>query len=133
MSIWRSQIVKPPWGSLRAIFKLGEVFFRGEDVETNYELSENYLRMLPSHYSDNVDYMLGTILLEQDNTHEAEEYFLASAQNGFVPSMISLANAYKNGDIAEQNDEEALRWYVAAAEAGHVEAQYMAGKLFSDR
>lgn len=49
------------------------------------------------------------------------------ASQGFVPAQVLLAYYL---DYAEE-DEDALRWYLAAAEAGNAEAQFKLGKLYA--
>lgn len=49
---------------------------------------------------------------------------------GAVVRLFELGCAYDSGDGVEQNDELAMKWYLAAAEKGHAESMYCVGFLF---
>lgn len=46
-----------------------------------------------------------------------------SAKLGFAPAMYALAVCYAIGDLVDQSESEAARWYEAAAKAGHQSAK----------
>ena len=47
------------------------------------------------------------------------------AEKGDANAQYNLGVMYENGQVVEQNDAEALRWYKKAAEKGHAYAKYM--------
>ena len=54
---------------------------------------------------------------------------LAKAQGGDVDAQFDLAYAYDSGQGTARNEDEALRWYLAAAQKGHIEAMNSAGSI----
>jgi uncharacterized protein len=40
--------------------------------------------------------------------------------------------AYKEGRGVDQNDEEAVKWYRAAADQGHADGQFLMGVAYKD-
>src|SRR5512139_1361754 len=52
-----------------------------------------------------------------------------AAQND-AEAQFELAEAYRTGDGIAENPAEALRWYRAAAELGHADAQNNLGAMY---
>lgn len=52
------------------------------------------------------------------------------AEGGDSIAQLSLAEAYRFGRGTPQNQEQAIKWYIKAAEQGNVEAQASLGTLF---
>lgn len=55
---------------------------------------------------------------------------LKKAQSGDAESQYMLASMYGAGDFLPQDNNEAAKWYRAAAERGHVEAQRNLGLMY---
>ena len=53
----------------------------------------------------------------------AFEIWLPLAQEGDIRAQYNLGVLYNKGIGAPQNYQEAARWYLAAAERGHLDAQ----------
>lgn len=54
----------------------------------------------------------------------------ARAEQGDVDAQYDLGYAYATGRDVERDRSKAIKWYAAAAKAGHLEAQYALGSLF---
>ena len=54
----------------------------------------------------------------------------ARAEQGDVDAQYDLGRAYAIGNDVERDRSKAIKWYAAAAKAGHLEAQYALGSLF---
>jgi len=54
----------------------------------------------------------------------------ARAEQGDVDAQYNLGHAYATGTDIERDRSKAIKWYAAAAKAGHLEAQYALGSLF---
>lgn len=54
------------------------------------------------------------------------------AQNGDVRAAEELADAYRDGNGTQKDEEKALEWYKAAAEAGSVSSYSKIGDLYRD-
>ncbi len=52
------------------------------------------------------------------------------AQHGDADAQYNLGHAYATGNDVERDRSKAIKWYAAAAKAGHLEAQYALGSLF---
>jgi hypothetical protein len=55
------------------------------------------------------------------------EEHLTQAKSGDVFAMVEVAIAYKDGNLVEENQQEAFNWYKAAAEAGDPNAMFSTG------
>ncbi|MEQ8098223.1 hypothetical protein ABQY37_21470 [Xanthomonas hortorum] len=62
---------------------------------------------------------------ESDSDFEARSFklLLRAAELRFAPAMYALAVCYATGDLVDQSESEAARWYEAAAKAGHQSAK----------
>ena len=52
------------------------------------------------------------------------------AEQGDPDAQYNLGHAYATGKDIERDRSKAIKWYAAAAKAGHLEAQYALGSLF---
>ena len=52
------------------------------------------------------------------------------AEQGDPNAQYNLGHAYATGKDIERDRSKAIKWYAAAAKAGHLEAQYALGSLF---
>lgn len=66
--------------------------------------------------------LLAYILDKSDFSEEALEYYLKSANQGEAEGQYGLGAMYAAGEGTKQNNEEARRWIMRAAEQGHVQA-----------
>ncbi len=55
---------------------------------------------------------------------------LQEAKNGNVDSEYSVGRMYLDGLVVHQSDEQALKWFEAAAKNGHPAAQYSLGWMY---
>jgi hypothetical protein len=58
---------------------------------------------------------------------------LQAAEAGDLPAHLTLGYAYAHGERVEQNLEEAIRWYRAAALRGDAEASFNLGMIYMFR
>ena len=61
------------------------------------------------------------------NLPKCVEWYIKSADQGFVWGQVNLAIRYEEGEGVNENDYEAVKWYRKAAEQGHAEAQCSLG------
>jgi TPR repeat protein len=71
--------------------------------------------------------LLPLLVFAQDGLSDAVRDLLQQARSGDASAQFAVANAYDGGRGAPRNGEEAMRWYQAAAEQGHAEAQNSVG------
>lgn len=66
------------------------------------------------------------------DTEAALLYFTAAAEKGSAEAANLLGDAYRWGEMAEQNDELAFRWYEKAAELGDMYAMNNLGDMLEN-
>ena len=59
--------------------------------------------------------------VEADQEKSAQ-WYLKSAEAGYITSMYTIGRRYELGNGVEQNIETAIEWYQKAAEAGNKKA-----------
>jgi len=55
--------------------------------------------------------------------------FIVAGRNGNIEAQNYLGNMYVRGLGVNQNDQEAMRWFSAAADAGHPASQFNVGLM----
>ncbi len=76
------------------------------------------------------DYERGFRALENGRFDQALYYISLYAANGDPRAQYTMGVIYRRGAGVEQDDREALLWFLAAAESGHMLGQYAAGLAF---
>jgi hypothetical protein len=71
---------------------------------------------------------LGTGQPARQDPPKAFQYTQEAAEKGYVPAQAALGMLYANGKGVEQNYGESRKWFVKAAEGGHVLAAESATK-----
>jgi len=72
--------------------------------------------------------------LDLDLSVRAVRWLRAAAERGDAASMLTLARHYEQGRGADKNDEEAMKWFVESANAGHEPAVIEAvTRLFAEK
>jgi uncharacterized protein len=75
----------------------------------------------------------GDAALEAENYELAFRIFMSLAQTGDITAQITIAGMYLTGRGVQQDFMEAAKWYLPAAEQGHLLAQHSLGvALFND-
>jgi len=76
------------------------------------------------------EYERGFAALEAGKYEEALYYISLYAANGDPRAQYTMGVMHRKGVAVEQDDREALLWFLASAEAGHMLGQYAAGLAF---
>ena len=76
------------------------------------------------------EYERGFAALEAGNYQEALYYISLHAANGDPRAQYTMGVMHRKGVAVERDDREALLWFLASAEAGHMLGQYAAGLAF---
>jgi len=76
------------------------------------------------------NYERGFQALEDGRFDEALYYISLYAANGDPRAQYTMGVMHRRGAGVEQDDREALLWFLAAAESGHMLGQYAAGLAF---
>lgn len=78
--------------------------------------------------------VVATSAIAQDGLSAAVRELMDKATAGDAVAQFAVGNAYDSGRGAPRDGEQAMRWYKAAAEQGHAEAQNSVGSgLQADR
>lgn len=67
-------------------------------------------------------YEIPELPVKRDMT-KAFQYYLESAEKGYVTAQYSVGECYEKGEGVKKNKDEAQNWYQKAAEQGHLQAQ----------
>lgn len=62
--------------------------------------------------------------MESGESSQRVKYLRKSAEFGYVPALIELGNAYREGRGIGKSDQDAFRCYKEAADSGSAEAEY---------
>jgi uncharacterized protein len=64
------------------------------------------------------------------NIPQELKFLTNDAQNGIASAQYKLGMVYANGEVLQQDNEQAVNWYRLAAEQGHSESQYALGLMY---
>ena len=141
-------------GIAKAQYNLGMMYAKGEGVEQNYtealkwiryaaRTEQDYAEMLQNRYADRVERDYIGMLNRQDNYDASFFLKLIDEEDvGFPQNNAAAWRAriqYAFGSMYslgiggfEEDDAETLRWFLLAAEAGHIIAQVRLGHIYRD-
>lgn len=71
-------------------------------------------------------YEVPELPVERD-LNKAFQYYLESAEKGYVTAQYAVGECYEKGDGVKKNKDEAQKWYEKAADQGHLQAQEKLG------
>jgi len=93
------------------------------DVYSQYELGKYYQRQASNDGFSKAE--------NQDFQKKANEYFEGSANRGFSAAQFTMGLMYEKGRGGfNKSCEEAIKWYLRAAEKNHAKALYHLGKIY---
>ena len=114
-------------------FEQGVSAFEGKHYKEAYDL------FVDSASKDNANAMvnLGVMAMQgkgcDRSIDTAKQWFAQAAERGSMHAMMSLAQIYEKGLDGKPDSENALTYYKAAADVGHVDAQLKAGMLLREK
>lgn len=76
--------------------------------------------------------MLGRVYMENGDAATAVKYYRMAAEKNHEAACENLALAYGMGDGVPEDQLEAHRWFLKAAELGSAYSQYIVGKHYFD-
>ena len=103
---------------------LGICYEYGKGVDLNYEEAEKWCRMADEHGSLSAKMQLRCI--------EEEKKCRMAAEQGDASAQYKLGDHYARGRTVEQNNTEAVKWYLLAANQGYARAQFSLGWCFEN-
>lgn len=118
-------------GYFKAQSWLGLYYNSGVSVAPDKEKAKEwYLKAIQSQPNDSVTmFNLSGLYFQEEDYEHAWYWVNESAKRNYAPAFHFVACFYYHGfgGIVEKNQEEALKWFVKAAESGYPPAQYLLG------
>ena len=128
----------------RALYQMALLYRDGNGIEINEIYAEElfckalagFLRLEEETPSAQIEYKIAGIYAHGDGTiqdsEQAFQWYLASAENGHPHAAYCVAKAYESGNGTVQNDRSAINWYERAASQKDSYAMYALGKIYRD-
>ncbi len=120
-------------GNTIAKYRLGRMFFCGEEVEKDIAYALRWLEEAAEDGNSYAEYLLGKTLLKGEalerDINRANEFLRRAAGKGNHYAAYTLGKALLEGIFLEQDVTEALRFLQAAADKDFLPAQYLFGRL----
>lgn len=114
-------------GDARAQFRLIDCYLDGVGVEKDYKKAEYWLINgaidIYTFEIEKLKKLLHSLTINYDNI----KLFENGGNRGLIEAQISLAYFYAKTEL---DKEKAFKWYIKAAEQGHMDAQYEVGRCF---
>eukprot|EP00298_Acanthocystis_sp_HF-20_P030398 c9539_g1_i1.p1 GENE.c9539_g1_i1~~c9539_g1_i1.p1 ORF type:complete len:157 (-),score=56.46 c9539_g1_i1:58-528(-) len=103
-----------------AQFKIGDIFYFGLGVETNYEEAMKwYLKAANQNHSEaqkTVGHIYEGGFGVKQSYKEAMKWYLKSANQGDIGAKKKIGEMHEYGFGVEKNYEEALKWYIKVSD-----------------
>lgn len=96
-------------------YELGFAAYRRDDLMT----AISHLRAAADQGHAPSQALLGYILDRAEENEAAYELYEQAARQGNADGMYGLGTLYLNGEGVERSNEQTVRWFASAAEAGH--------------
>ena len=121
-------------GNAEAQYHLGLAYGNGDDVPQDFAEAARWIALAAEQGHANAQATLGSmyitgrgVAVDED---KAREYFLKAAEAGLAKAQYVLATMYRFGQHGcEKNMQEAVNWYLEAANGNSTAAQLALGKL----
>ena len=110
-------------GNPQAEQSLGQKYLRGDGIAKNEALGLMYIRAAAQQGYDAAEWSYSIILSEglYGATKDSDrnlQLMTSSAEQGYVPAEVALAEAYKQGHDAPHEPVQAAVWAIIASKAG---------------
>jgi len=117
-------------GNTTAMYKLGQLYYLGSGIKKNFvESGKLFLLAAEKGNVDAMDY-LGTMYRDgkgfPQNTQNSIKWFTSASDNGSIFSQLSLGYFFRDNN----NFDQALFWFIKAAEQNDAEAQFELGNMY---
>jgi TPR repeat protein len=107
-------------GKASAQFKLGVMYYKGEEVSQDYAESFRWFRKAGDQGLAEAQFNLGLLCSKgqgvDKNPQEAFKWFRKAAGQGYAPAQFNLGVMYAEGEGVAQNNIRAYAWLAVAAE-----------------
>jgi TPR repeat protein len=102
------------------------IAYEDADYETAFEL----IKPLADAGHPEAVHLLGHVYLKTDRGPQALSVFKQAAGGGDTEAFHHLGGMFYEGEVVPLDHEEALKWFISAAEQGYVYSQITVGNMF---
>ena len=123
---WFRKAAEGEKGYFAAQFNLGAMYYDGQGVETDEEEALRWFVKGAEQGDDRAAYNIGIIHLNnptEENLKIAFNCFRAAAERGYADAQFQLGKMYDSGTAVPKDRNEAVKWFLEAAEQGQAYAQ----------
>ena len=113
-------------GNTMAMVGLGRLYERGDGVKMDQKKARQLYQLAADRGNVNGQFNLGSSLRVAGDETAAMSYFTLAANRGFIKAWNSIGGLYYN----QCNFEQAKRWWIRAAAAGHEGARHNLETVF---
>lgn len=121
-------------GHALAMWEIGVAYEAGDGVQMDQFVAMDWFRKSEQHFvlpDDSVFFVTKPDGAQSEYAPtEYLEYLLTKAQAGDTSAQFSVATFYDKGQFTEVNRKTALKWYLAAAQNGHIKAATFASYFY---
>lgn len=121
-------------GHALAMWEIGIAYEAGDGVQMNQFVAMDWFRkseQQPSLADDTVFFVVESNGIQTEyKPTEYLEFLLKQAQAGDKNAQFSVATFYDKGQFTDVDRNVALKWYLAAAQSGHVKAAATASYFY---
>ena len=114
-------------GKASAQFKLGVMYYKGEQVSQDYARSFEWFRKAADQGLAEAQFNLALLCSKgqgvEKNPAEALKWFQEAAEQGYPPAQFNLGVMYAEGEGTAPNNFRAYAWLVVASENGYEPAK----------
>ena len=121
---------------LRALVKLGNIYYRGEGVPQDYSKAAEYYSRAALKGDADSQYYLGFLYYSGDGVNQdkrrAVELWSKAALQGHAESQYIMGQLYRTGKDLRQNYNEAIKYFSQAAGKNHPESLFALGQMYEN-
>ena len=121
-------------GDVHAQYNLGLMYYKGEDIEKNYEQAVHWWSEAAEQGHSSSQFKLGLMYRKGENIEKnykkALQWFDEAATQGNASAQSNLGWMYYKGEGIKKNYKQAAHWWSKAAEQDHSKSQFNLGLMY---
>ncbi len=123
-------------GYAQAQYSIGGRFFRGINVDKDYDLAFEWLSKAYAQGHIEAGVLLGIMYREgkgvERNLQKADGLIMDAASQGCAEAQYEVGRAYETGSVGKKDPRTASEWYKKAAYQDHPNAMYRLAEMYRD-
>ena len=121
---------------LRALVKLGNIYYKGEGVSQDYSKAAEYYSRAALKGDSDSQYYLGFLYYSGEGVNQdkrrAVELWSKAALQGHTESQYIMGQLYRTGKDLRQNYNESIKYFSQAAAKNHPESLFALGQMYEN-